>query len=213
MPLPDITIKINEPAYNFLSSMQKILQDDIQISEVRTNWDVMGDGEFSIVAVMPKDQNGNTQLIGQLISKKKDAGRIEIEIRAQRWANDFPSQEEYAQYADNIFKPALNIYNRKNGTKCRLTIHKIRKKQIVLPPGAEKHFKLFTMYPESGIAHPLERCRFHAFIKHCHRHGVKLNKYEFKMLLLKKGFNEKEAEKLSGIYVHGREILSVKLHV
>jgi len=211
MPLPDISIKIKESATDFLLAMQGILQNDVEISEVRSQSDVMEDKEFSIVAAMPKEQNNNTQLIGQLISKSKDADRVEVEIRAQRWASDFPSQEEYTQCASNIFKPALKIYNHRYNTKYRLTIHKINEKPIRLPPGAEQYFRRFTMYPESGISHSLERRRFHAFIKYCHRHGVKLNKYELKDLLLTKGFYEKEAEQLSEIYEHGREILSVGL--
>jgi len=211
MPLPDITIKTQESPQEFLLAMQEIFQRTSEITEIRAQWEIMGDEGFSIVGVMPKEQHGNTDLIGQLISKKNDCDRIDIEIRAKVWGEGFPSYDEYVQRAKDIFLSPLKEYNREHGKRYRLTIHKIREKPLKLPPGAEQYFNRFTMYPQSGISHPLERKRFHAFIKYCYRYGVKLDKSEFVNLLIMKEFNSNEAEQLGEIYEHGREILSVGL--
>lgn len=206
--LPDITIKISEDANCFLQNIEEILRKSSVLSGVKLEIDYLLEGH-SILCAVPVEQNGNIYLWGQLIFHQDKRHRINIEVRARQWENEWPTKEQYIEWAYNIFKKPLAAYNKLHSKRYRITVHSRKANAYKLPPGAQKFFDRFTIFPDIGISHPLERENFHKFIKYCHQFRVKLDGNQLETLLKRKGFSEEKAEELSQIYVHGRELLKI----
>lgn len=80
-----------------------------------------------------------------------------------------------------------------------------------IPPVTRKLFLRFVNLANKTIPHPLDIKRFYQFIRFCHTRRVKLAEDELREYLLRAGFPERNAERLSNIYYHGRALLSVRV--
>jgi hypothetical protein len=202
LPLPDISIKIDLKTKIFLKAIEAISKRSNNCSETKSDMEEISGKGFFIVAVKPIEQRGNNDLIAQLISYGENTERIQVEIRGFKKT---PSYQEYVDCAQEIVNPLIKQYNKENQKKYRVTIHKKAIKLYTLPPGAQKYFNKFTIFPDSS--HPSDKHNFHFFIRYCHQYKVKLTGYQLKELLLKKGFSESNAQRYREIYTCGREIL------
>lgn len=76
-----------------------------------------------------------------------------------------------------------------------------------LPPFTRKVFLRFVNCANKSALHPLDMRRFYQFIRVCHARRVKLDQYQLHAHLVRAGFKSETAERLSGVYHHGRELL------
>ncbi len=95
------------------------------------------------------------------------------------------------------------------GRKASLRTKFQRNGEPRLPRKAQMQFDSFVNLANMTTLHPNDWDRFYAFICHSHKHALKLNETELERLLVKAGFSEEKAKKLSHVYLHGRRILQV----
>lgn len=84
-----------------------------------------------------------------------------------------------------------------------------------LPCRAREKFESFLSTPgiwgqEINCLHPLDWQKFYRFIRHCHRHRVKLSRSDVKELLIEANFSEQLAEYLAVVFEHGIALLHHK---
>lgn len=78
-----------------------------------------------------------------------------------------------------------------------------------LPLLARTLFLSFVDLANTSLLHPLDMRRFYRFIRFCHARKVNLGEHELRAHLLQAKFSEEDADNLSSIYYHGRNLLSV----
>ncbi len=78
-----------------------------------------------------------------------------------------------------------------------------------LPPKSAQLLAGFLSIADGSITHPNDATRFYKFIRHCHAKSVNLPSETLRTILKRYGCENEQAERLSRIYHHGRNILKV----
>lgn len=206
--LPNILIRTDCEARTFLSRL-KILAKN---SPKHCNYNYeknsfLPDSDY--LEIIPIEQNGHTEIFAQLFNKSEKNNIIQIEIRATWWKIEPVTYDIYSDEAKRIILPLILDYNKKYNSKRRLNIQTREAQKIKLPPKANEIFHTFVCAANKNILHPLDWKRFYIFIRHSYSNKVKINSGELKRLLIENGFDTEDADYLSNIYYHGKEILSV----
>ncbi len=199
--LPPIHIKINVPPRRFLNRMAKIAKTSGTF-RVEKRYDALGQKSFDVVNLRYAGKSPHRNVGGQLIADSEDEGSIAVEMRAQRWSQaDPPTYDTYSAAARDLITPLLHTYNSQSRTRHRMHIPAKEKLEPKLPSQCTKLFQQFTVLANKSALHPLDWTRFYKFVRNC-RIRTRLSEDEMARLLMKEGFSEEYAQRISGIYAH-----------
>jgi len=204
--LPNITIKPDISPNDFISRMVEIAKcfSDIEckVSEER------GESALSLSLTFNEaEHHGLDNLYGLFAVCPWNNERVWVELSSTIWATSPPIYDQYVQYSKTFLGPLLKEYNKKFRTRCRFHIPKKEQLEPKLSPVIRKVFDRFVNSANKSFLSTRDWRNFYSLVRVCHNRKAKLISEELERLLLKAGFSEYYAEKLSCIYEHGRGIL------
>ncbi len=207
--LPHISIRIDTPQTEFLRRMEIVA---LQSGEYLVEPDQAGDspgetGSLKVVALMVTQHH---KLVGSLSADPTDAGRVLVEVTAERWDPEPPTYKTYVAAAHDIFAPLLHMYNHAHGTSRRLNIPTPTETEPQLPEKTEVVFNAFTAKADK---HGLQRddwSRLFDLIWHCTTYNVELAEPDLVRLLRLKGFEEQHARDVARVFAAGQRMLMRK---
>lgn len=206
LPAIWITVKHCDPL-KLLQFAAQLASDGQRYNDVQAEYDFLQTGSH-IINIEPTCQYGHQGLYGQLILHPDSNGRIDVELRALHWKNEWPSRSEYTNQARLLFAPILRSFNAINGSRLRLFVRRpATSRPVILAPGLRRMFERFAVLANVNILHPLDWKRFYQFIRYCNSRRATLSDWQLEILLLERGFSEEKSRELAHIYKHGRNIL------
>jgi hypothetical protein len=134
---------------------------------------------------------------GQLIVRP-DEVRVCVEMRSAQWPSDYPTRNEYIEFAREVFGPLLRFYNREFGTHHRMRVPRPRLSNQ-LSPKAMCLLEQFAVLANKRSLHPLDWERFYLFVRNSRfeaPEGI------LGPLLIKRGFPIEKARMLAELYHH-----------
>lgn len=203
--LPNISIKSDTSPPGFLSRIAEIGKN-FEI-EYRENRETDGSALGLSLTFKKPEQYGLENLYGSFVVRPWDNERVWVEMSSTTWAISPPSYDQYVQLTKRLLGPFLNEYNKRYKTGRRFHIPKKEQLEPKLSPIISKVFDRFVNSANKSFLHPNDWRNFYSFVRVCHNRRTYLTAEELERLLLKVGFNDYYAEKLSSIYEHGRGIL------
>ena len=142
------------------------------------------------------------ELGAQLIWSSKQNSLVSVEIKATRWSPiDPPTYEAYVSEAKKLLLPLLANVNCESHTRRRLCIQSKKSLEPKLPPESTKLFKEFTHLANKSVMHPRDWDRFYYFVRK-NRMKRSISTEEMNYLLVKDGFSQEYANRISLIYSH-----------
>lgn len=202
--LPNATIGINVPAIQFFDEIA-VIASEINTLQSEKHYQSDQISKMDILSFSPLNESPHKGLIGQLIFNPYDSKRICVEVRANRWSDGSDVRYEvYAEALKFIFRDLLSAYNKKHGTRYRLTIQSKENCEPTLPPKAKDAFSHFTGLANKSGLHPYDWERFYRFSKICHAFHARVNEEDVFRLLVHAGFSEIYARDLAAVFGHLR---------
>jgi hypothetical protein len=199
--LPPIHIKVNVPPRRFLDRMAEIAESSGKF-RVEKHYDALGRKSFDVLNLRYVGKSSHQNVGGQLIADPDEGNAVAVEIRARRWSpKDPPTYDTYTAAARDLISPLLQTYNSESHTRHRMHVTAKEALEPKLPPQCAKLFQRFTVLANKSVLHPLDWRRFYKFVRDC-RTRSRLSEDEMTRLLMKEGFSEDYAQRISGIYVH-----------
>lgn len=197
-PLPAIDIKISAEPSLFLERMiaigERSGQFTIEHVDDRDSVTQMEVANFRFTGKSPYGDHGF-----QLIARDKDAGRIQVEMRARRWSPEPPTTAIYVQAARDLVGPLLTRYNRAQGTRHRLRIGARERKPFKSSPRTETLLHRFTTLANTRGLHALDWKRFYLLVSEG-RQEVPAHYLQEKFE--QAGFTPEKASELAELYAH-----------
>ncbi len=204
--LPPISIKPNIPPNDFILKMAEIANSFSNIENIKTM--ESGGSSLSLSLTFKKiEQYGLQNLYGLFVFRPWDDKRVWVELSSTTWGASPPSYDQYVQLTKQVLGPLLTPYNKLTKSKLRFSIPKKEHLEPKLSPIISKVFDTFVNSANKSFLHPNDWRNFYSLVRICHNRKAGLSAEELQRLLLKAGFSEFYAEKLSCIYGHGRGIL------
>lgn len=204
--LPNISVKADVTPEEFLDRIDKIASciNDIEIKKT-----FEADNSLSSISIAFKkaDKIGLENLFGLFLARSQDKERVWISLSSTSWAEHPPSYDEYVWLIKEKIGSLVKKYNKINKTKRRFKIPSKEQLEPKLSPVIQNVFQKFVNSANKSFLHPNDWRNFYSLVRVCHNRRVILAAEELERLLLKAGFSDYYAEKLSCIYEHGRGIL------
>ncbi|MBO9580136.1 MAG: hypothetical protein J7498_04520 [Sphingobium sp.] len=197
--LPGIDIAVRIEPRLFLDRMAVIGEGTGQFTVERHYDAALLDSELDIVNFRYLGSGPHIRVGGQLIARGDTAGRILVEMRAERWDPDPPTRAIYCAAASELMLPLLKTYNRIHSTRLRLRVQKTVLKETRLSPRTKTLFERFAVLANTASLHPLDWDRFYAFVREGRQ---ELPGYELRAMLIARGFSNEKAGHLSEVYAH-----------
>jgi hypothetical protein len=205
--LPQMSIQLNSSISprSFLLSIGDLARVDQSLASVKIEIDFLLQ-DHDVVAFEPNDSGPHVDLAVLLSASPDFVGRIQVQVNASEWKDDWPTRHEYLRQARRVVTPLLKRFNELSQTAFKLTTSRKRKKKK-LSEEALVRFRRFALWKH--VSHPLDWERFYRFIRYCHAHQIKLHSSQFESLLIEAGFVDTEARVLANVYEHCRAVLRV----
>jgi hypothetical protein len=204
--LPQITIKIDTPAEEFLHRIETLAKE---IGEylAEAEWDVVDAAKVTALKIRPILVTHHRELMGWIIPIPGSDSRVGLEVRAARWHPDPPTYKVYVEAARSIFKPLMRHYNSKYNTSRKLQIQSRVATEPRLPLMASQVFDRFVEGANKSALRNRDWQRFYHFIWHCTAHNAIISRDDVHRLLMHAGFSIEHAADLADIFEHGRNLL------
>lgn len=208
--LPDISIKMDTSADEFLNRLKKIALKTRNY-KVKLENDIAYLPGQSILGLKRKKESLHNGLFG-LIIVTTSSERANLEVAALRWEPDYPTYEIYVKTAKDFFKPLLQEYNKQYKSNRYLNIQSIKNTEPKLPHHANILFNKFVTCGNlwgnnNRSLHPSDWQRFYDFIKHCFGRRVKITEDDVERSLIASGFTDNYASHIANIFHHGIKLL------
>lgn len=202
MVLPHITVKVAKDVREFLAQMETLLREegDLVVKahlENRTEFEPFSLG-FS------KGDAGSSESVGIFLAWMDEDPRIRIEV-LDEWKESFPNYKEFVGKARELFEVRLKAYNRRFGSRYRLSIPSHEKCLPRLTPSLQKQFDQFIGLANMRCLHPYDWNRFYQFIARSHRHQPQLDPEDVGFLLRKSGMSDEMSKELSDVFYRCRD--------
>lgn len=196
--LPDIYIAVPGDPRAVLEEIARLAEADVLLT-VEQHFDALGDVGWHVVSIHSSRPSEHQGLGGQMISRPDLPSRIEVEMRAFRWAPDPPTRDAYVSAARALFVPLLRAYNRAYRSRHRLCVELARKPGARVPPATQALLDRFAILANLDSLHPLDWGRFYRFVKESKR---ELPMEAVRVLLIERGFARDRAHVLAELYRH-----------
>lgn len=135
----------------------------------------------------------------QFLAYGEDTGKVEVEVRAQRWRPDPPTRANYIEAARLMVAPLLAAFNRSTGTRLRLRIEAEAVSAFRPTDRTQALLDRFVVCANPSCLHPLDWKRFYAMVLEGRQ---RIPTGDLRMRLTSEGFTSAAAGKLAEIYDH-----------
>ena len=135
----------------------------------------------------------------QLLAPPDTAGGVAVEMRAQRWNPDPPTNAVYCEAARGLVSPLLTVLNRSQSTRYRLRIERFGSDRFKMSPRNKALLDRFALLANTSSLHPLDWKRFYELVRESRQ---ELPEAELRPLLAARGFSTAKAAELAELYGH-----------
>ena len=196
--LPEIDIKIEEPARAFLRRVASIGKANGNF-EVKTHFNALRQKGYHVVNFRFLGKSPHTSVGGLLICNPSVMGRVQVEMTAERWFPDPVTRVAYIEAARNLIQPLLASFNQTYSKRYRLRIENAVRAKPKLPPKTAEAFYRFADLANTSSLHSNDWKRFYEFVR---LSRTKLSQDHIRSLLIDKGFSIQKSDEISEIYNH-----------
>lgn len=196
--LPDIDIAIGSASRSFLPEMADIGRGSGRF-DVELHQELLGTVGFDVVNFRCREIHAHQDLGFQFISKDIDLRRVEVELRAFRWAPDPPTAFVYVDAAQSLVAPILTEYNRAYGTQYRLRVEKRSRSEFKISARTGALIDRFAVLANRSSLHPLDWERFYRLVEESRQ---EVPGPQMRAVLVGHGFSPEEAGRLADVYAH-----------
>lgn len=196
--LPAIDIKISVEPSLFLERMIALSEQSERFTIEYVD-DRAGGTRFEVVNFRLLQDNQHKGHGFQLIAREEKPGRIQVEMRAQRWSPDPPTRAVYEQSARDLVQPLLKSYNRSFQTRHRLRIGAREEKPFRVSERTRTLLDRFTILANTHSLHPFDWQRFYLLVREGRQ---EIPDHILRAKLQETGFTPDKAQELARLYVH-----------
>lgn len=198
--LPSIDIAVSVELGQFLERMAGLggNSDKFQVERHGLS---LGDRQTGIVNFRLLAESLHEDHGFQLITYNDLSGRVSVEMRAERWFPDPPTNAVYVEAAQSLVGDLLRQYNRQFGTRYRLRICARQGKAFVMSERTKTLLQRFTNLANTSSLHFYDWQRFYGLVREGRQ---EIPDYLLRSHLTKAGFSLQRASELAEIYTHLR---------
>ena len=196
--LPAIDIKVEETARDFLQKVAAIGKANVNF-DVETHFNALEREGYHVVNFRFSGESPHISVGAQLICNPDVVGRVQVEMRAERWFPNPFTRVAYIEAARNLIQPLLASFNQAYSKRYRLRIENAIRAKPKLPPKTAEAFYRFADLANTSSLHPNDWKRFYEFVK---LSRTKLSQEHMQSLLTAKGFSIQKSDEISKIYYH-----------
>lgn len=196
--LPNIDIAVSIKLAQFLARMAGIGENSGQF-QVERHSILPGKYGTDIVNFRLTAESSHEGHGFQLIAHDDRPGRVNVEVRAARWAPDPPTRAIYVEAATGLVGKLLKQYNRQYSARYRLRIGAGLGKAFVLSERTRTLLERFTILANTSSLHFYDWQCFYALVRDSRQ---EIPDYLLRSHLTKAGFSSQRALELSEIYMH-----------
>jgi hypothetical protein len=207
--LPNPWVAIGRNRASFLDRIEGLLKE---MADAYTNVSreiqvlLAADGWRGLIFT-PRDQRGQTGLVGSIFLSPNEKGIARVEVRATAWDSPAVTSARYVRVLRGAFRPILEAYLCRYDKKLEINLSE-REWYPELPPDAKTLFQRFmtSLDKRTTMGH-LQWRTFDRFVLHCHGRRVKLTRFDLRAMLEDAGFTAPLSDQLAEVYGHGRRLL------
>ena len=202
--LPNAGLNATVPVLEFFQNMASVAEHGGQRAVQSRRHGVQGDTD--ILTLYPAKQTRHEGLFVQLIHSPTACNCLSAEVRASNWNTECNlTFDIYVEALKMVILKPLSAYNKKYGTRYRLTIQSKKACEHKLSPQARKAIELFMRSANPDCHSTLEWVHFYRFAKICHTLHLKTNDENVFRLLMDGRFPEAKARSIATLFEHLRE--------
>lgn len=202
--LPNAGLTITVPPLEFFQNIASVAKQRGQRAVQSRRPGPQGDTD--ILTLYPAKASKHKGLFVQLIHSTTSRNRISAEARATSWNTQGEmTYDIYAEALKSVIQKPLSTYNKKHGTRYRLTIQSKKACEHKLSPKARMVFELFTRSANQNCHSTVEWTHFYRFAKICHSSRAATNEENVFRLFVHGGILESIARSHASLFGHLRE--------
>jgi len=210
--LPRVTVKTDINSEAFLRRIERIATELNGYEVIKATYDYLDEGSHSLILKYTLHSPHDNLMI-HLTTDSKEDSRVVFSLAARKWNPDPPTYEVYVQAVREVIEPLIRKYNRRRGSRRRLTIQSKESTEPTLPPRCARFFEGFLRGAAGRCPlHASDWGRFYLFVRFAHRVSLQSDEHDIKRLLWRAGFSEDYAGEIANVYHHGRSLLKKKLY-
>ncbi|MET3835236.1 hypothetical protein ABIB58_000555 [Brevundimonas sp. UYEF29] len=196
--LPDIDIAVGDDRGAFLSRMADLGRASGRF-DIEHHRDAGGTAGFDVVNFRDLEASPHRELGFQLLTRPDTPDRVAVEVRAQRWTPDPPTNAVYCDAARHLVSPLLTMLNRSHSTRYRLRIERSASDRFKLSPRNKVLVDRFALLANTSSLHPLDWKRFYELVRESRQ---EIPEAELRALLGARGFSTARSVELAELYGH-----------